>query len=85
MKCTEIQDKFYKYLKKELGITSKDEIAIRNILNLYTNKNQMKKINLCWLFEHGIINDVPHFKTEFKDEVKSIKEFVKNINYEFKI
>ena len=34
----------------------------------------MKKINLCWLFEHGFINDVPHFKTEFKDEVKSIKE-----------
>ena len=37
MKCVEIQDKLYKYLKKELGITSKGEIAIRDILNLYIN------------------------------------------------
>lgn len=84
MKCVEIQDKFYKYLQKELEIISKKSIyIIRDILKLYTQDNQLKKLNIIWLFEHGIINNVPHIQKEFKEEINKIKEFIKNINYEW--
>ena len=77
MKCTEIQDKFYKYLKKELGITSRCSYIISDILHLYTNKEQPKKINLGWLFKKAIIDNSPNFQVEFKEEIDKIKEFVK--------
>lgn len=77
MKCEEIQDKFYKYLKKELGITSRCSYIISDILNLYTNKEQLKKINLGWLFEQAVINNIPKFQIKFKEEIDKIKEFVK--------
>ena len=77
MKCTEIQDKFYKYLKKELEITSRCSYIISDILNLYTSKEQLRKINLGWLFKKAILDNNPNFQVEFKKEIVKIKEFVK--------
>ena len=49
MKCVEIQDKLYKYLQKELEIISKKSIyIIRDILKLYTQDNQLKKLNIIF-------------------------------------
>ena len=45
MKCVEIQDKFYKDLQKELEIIS-NQYIIRDILKLYTQDKQLKKINI---------------------------------------